>query len=422
MLDPQILRNDIKKTAKALANRGYQLDIDAWNTLEKDRKHYQVLQEQLQNQRTVKSKSIGQAKAKGEDIQPLLDEVKGIGEQLDEAKKKFETIQKEVAKLTLYMPNLAMQDVPLGQDEDDNVEVRKWGTPTTFDFTPKDHVDLGQKNSWLNAENAAKLSGSRFTVLSSSIAKLQRALAQFMLDTHTDKNGYTEYYVPLLVNEATMTGSGQLPKFADDAFITTDEKYLIPTAEVPLTNLFADTIIAKTDLPIKMTAHTPCFRKEAGSYGKDTRGMIRQHQFEKVEMVQIVHPEQSATALEEMTACAEGILKALEIPFRTIILCTGDMGFGAAKTYDIEVWLPGENQYREISSCSNCTDFQARRMKTRYRDENEKKPQLVHTLNGSGLAVGRCLIAVMENYQNEDGSIRIPKVLQPYFAGLEVLK
>ena len=421
MLDPQILRNDIQATADALATRGYHLDVAAWNALEKDRKHYQVLQEQLQNQRTVKSKSIGQAKAKGEDIKPLLDEVKGIGEQLDAAKQKFEEIQKQVSELTMYMPNLALEDVPVGKDEDDNVEIRKWGTPTTFDFAAKDHVDLGVKNTWLNAENAAKLSGSRFTVLSSSIAKLQRVLAQFMLNTHTEQNGYTEYYVPLLVNETTMTGSGQLPKFADDAFITTDEKYLIPTAEVPLTNLFADTIIKKQDLPVKMTAHTPCFRKEAGSYGKDTRGMIRQHQFEKVEMVQIVHPDDSAQALEDMTACAEGILKALEIPFRTIVLCTGDMGFGAAKTYDIEVWLPGENQYREISSCSNCTDFQARRMKTRFRDENEKKPQLVHTLNGSGLAVGRCLIAVMENYQNEDGSIRIPTVLQPYFGGLKVL-
>ncbi len=421
MLDPQILRNDIEATAKKLATRGYQLDVDAWNELEKNRKHYQVLQEQLQNQRTVKSKSIGQAKAKGEDIQPLMDEVKAIGAQLDEAKAKFEAIQKEVQKLTMYMPNLAMEDVPLGKDEDDNVEVRKWGTPTTFDFEPKDHVDLGVKNGWLNSESAAKLSGSRFTVLSGTIAKLQRVLAQFMLDTHTSQNGYTEHYVPFLVNEATMTGSGQLPKFADDAFITTDEKYLIPTAEVPLTNLYANTIIAKDELPIKMTAHTPCFRKEAGSYGKDTRGMIRQHQFEKVEMVQIVHPSDSDQALEDMTACAEGILKALEIPFRTIVLCTGDMGFGASKTYDIEVWLPGEDQYREISSCSNCTDFQARRMKTRYRDENEKKPQLAHTLNGSGLAVGRCLIAVMENYQNQDGTIRVPKVLQPYFGGLEVL-
>ena len=421
MLDPQILRNDIKATAKALAARGYQLDVGAWNELEKNRKHYQILQEQLQNQRTVKSKSIGQTKAKGEDIQPLMDEVKAIGSQLDDAKTKFEAIQKEVQKLTMYMPNLAAEDVPFGKDEEDNVEVRKWGTPTTFDFQAKDHVDLGVKNGWLNSESAAKLSGSRFTVLSGAIAKLQRVLAQFMLDTHTNQNGYTEHYVPFLVNEAAMTGSGQLPKFADDAFITTDEKYLIPTAEVPLTNLYANTIIAKKDLPIKMTAHTPCFRKEAGSYGKDTRGMIRQHQFEKVEMVQIVHPDDSNQALEDMTACAEGILKALEIPFRTIILCTGDMGFGAAKTYDIEVWLPGEDQYREISSCSNCTDFQARRMKTRYRDENEKKPQLAHTLNGSGLAVGRCLIAVMENYQNQDGSINIPKALQPYFGGLQVL-
>lgn len=421
MLDPQLLRNNTEETIKALANRGYVLDINTWNELEKNRKEFQILQEQLQNQRTVKSKSIGQAKAQGQDIQPLLDEVKGIGEQLDAAKKQFEEIQTQISKLTAYMPNLAQDGVPVGKDEDDNVEVRKWGTPREFDFEPKDHVDLGVKNNWLNAENAAKLSGSRFTVLGGSIAKLQRVLAQFMLNTHTEQNGYTEHYVPLLVNEATMTGSGQLPKFADDAFITTDEKYLIPTAEVPLTNLYANSIIKEDDLPIKMTAHTPCFRKEAGSYGKDTRGMIRQHQFEKVEMVEIVHPDTSNQALEDMTACAEGILKALEIPFRTIVLCTGDMGFGASKTYDIEVWLPGEDQYREISSCSNCTDFQARRMQTRYRDDNNKKPQLCHTLNGSGLAVGRCLIAVMENYQNDDGSISIPKVLQPYFGGLEVL-
>ena len=421
MLDPQLLRNNTDQTAKALAERGYQLDVSAWNALEKKRKYYQVLQEQLQNKRTVKSKSIGQAKARGEDIQPLLDAVKTIGTELDEAKKQFDAIQQQVANIALYTPNLAQSDVPVGKDENDNVEVRKWGIPRTFDFPVKDHVGLGQKNNWLNAESAAKLSGSRFTVLSNSMAKLQRVLAQFMLNTHTEKNAYQEHYVPLLVNEATMTGSGQLPKFADDAFITTDEKYLIPTAEVPLTNLYAQTIFKASDLPIKMTAHTPCFRKEAGSYGKDTRGMIRQHQFEKVEMVQIVHPDQSTQALEEMTAHAEGILKALEIPFRTIILCTGDMGFGAAKTYDIEVWLPGEDQYREISSCSNCTDFQARRMQTRFRDENEKKPQLVHTLNGSGLAVGRCLIAVIENYQNQDGSINIPKVLQPYFGGLTVL-
>ncbi len=421
MLDPQLLRNDIEATAKALATRGYHLDVEAWNELEKNRKHFQVLQEKLQNQRTVVSKSIGQAKAKGEDAQPFFDQVKEIGQELDEAKKQFEAIQKEVAKITLYTPNLAQSDVPVGKDEEDNVEVRKWGTPTEFSFKPKDHVDLGIKNSWLDSESAAKLSGSRFTVLGGSIAKLQRVLAQFMLNTHTEKNGYHEHYVPFLVNDVAMTGSGQLPKFADDAFITTDDKYLIPTAEVPLTNLYAGTILKDSDLPIKMTAHTPCFRKEAGSYGKDTRGMIRQHQFEKVEMVQIVHPNESNQALEDMTACAEGILKALEIPFRTIVLCTGDMGFGAAKTYDIEVWLPGENQYREISSCSNCEDFQARRMQTRFREEGVKKPQLCHTLNGSGLAVGRCLIAVMENYQNEHGSIRIPKILQPYFGGLEVL-
>ena len=421
MLDPQKLRNEIEETAKALTTRGYQLDVTAWNELEKNRKHCQVLQEKLQNQRTVVSKSIGQAKAKGEDAQPFFDQVKTIGEDLNEAKKQFEIIQDQVAKITMYMPNLPQADVPIGKDEDDNVEVRKWGTPTNFNFKPKDHVDLGHKNNWLNAESAAKLSGSRFTVLGGSIAKLQRVLAQFMLNTHTEENGYHEHYVPFLVNDVAMTGSGQLPKFADDAFITTDDKYLIPTAEVPLTNLYAGTILKDSDLPIKMTAHTPCFRKEAGSYGKDTRGMIRQHQFEKVEMVQIVHPEKSIQALEEMTACAEGILKALEIPYRTIVLCTGDMGFGAAKTYDIEVWLPGEDQYREISSCSNCEDFQSRRMQTRFRVEGQKKPQLCHTLNGSGLAVGRCLIAVMENYQNEDGSIRIPKVLQPYFGGMEIL-
>lgn len=421
MLDPQLLRNNIEETAKLLETRGYHMDVEAWKELENQRKHYQVLQEQLQNQRTVVSKSIGQAKAKGEDAQPYFDQVKKIGEDLADAKQKFEDIQNEVAKVIYYTPNLPLADVPVGKDEDENVEVRKWGEPTTFDFAPKDHVDLGIKNNWLDSESAAKLSGSRFTVLSGSIARLQRVLAQFMLDTHTQQNGYKECYVPFLVNESTMTGSGQLPKFADDAFITTDEKYLIPTAEVPLTNLYADSIIAADELPIKLTAHTPCFRKEAGSYGKDTRGMIRQHQFEKVELVQIVHPEKSEQALEDMTACAEGILKALNIPFRTIVLCTGDMGFGAAKTYDIEVWLPGENKYREISSCSTCTDFQARRMKTRYRENEGEKPQLVHTLNGSGLAVGRCLIAVMENYQNEDGSITIPEVLRPYFGGKEVL-
>ena len=422
MLDPQILRTQIEETAKKLAQRGYQLDLDEWNELEKNRKHYQVLTEKLQNQRTVASKSIGQAKAKGEDIQPLLDSVKSLGVELDNAKKQLESIQQDVAKITYYTPNLPQDDVPFGKDEEDNVEVRKWGTPRVFDFETKDHVDLGVKNNWLNSESAANLSGSRFTVLGNSIAKLHRVLAQFMLNTHTEENGYQEYYVPFLVNDKAMTGSGQLPKFADDAFTTTDDKYLIPTAEVPLTNLYAGEILKPADMPIKMTSHTPCFRKEAGSYGKDTRGMIRQHQFEKVEMVQIVHPNESNQALEEMTACAEGILKALEIPYRTIVLFTGDMGFSAAKTYDIEVWLPGENQYREISSCSNCTDFQARRMQTRFRDGAGSKPQLVHTLNGSGLAVGRTLIAVMENYQNEDGSITIPTVLRPYFNGDEILK
>jgi seryl-tRNA synthetase len=422
MLDPQILRTDTQATAKKLAQRGYQLDVDAWNELEQNRKHYQVQTEKFQNERNVISKSIGQAKAKGEDIQPLMDRVKDLGDDLDEAKKQLDEIQKQVSDITYYTPNLPQDDVPIGKDESENVEIRKWGVPREFAFKAKDHVDLGVKNGWLNSESAANLSGSRFTVLGNSIAKLHRVLAQFMLNTHTEENGYQEYYVPFLVNDKAMTGSGQLPKFAEDAFTTTDDKYLIPTAEVPLTNLYANEILSPADLPIKMTSHTPCFRKEAGSYGKDTRGMIRQHQFEKVEMVQIVHPDASNQALEEMTACAEGILKALEIPYRTIVLCTGDMGFSAAKTYDIEVWLPGENQYREISSCSNCTDFQARRMQTRYRDDATNKPQLVHTLNGSGLAVGRTLIAVMENYQNEDGSITIPKVLRPYFNGETLLK
>lgn len=419
MLDPQKLRTDLENTTQKLKHRGYELDVVAWTNFEKDRKHLQVLTEQLQNQRTVKSKSIGQAKAKGEDIQLLLDSVKNIGVELDEAKASLDSVQEQISQVTHYIPNLAKEEVPVGKDEDDNVEVRKWGEPRCFDFKALDHVDLGVKNQWLSSEMAANLSGSRFTILSGPVAKLHRALAQFMLDTHTQKNGYQEHYVPFLVNDQAMFGSGQFPKFRDDAFTTTDNKNLIPTAEVPLTNLYAGKIIPTNDLPIKMTSHTPCFRKEAGSYGKDTRGMIRQHQFEKVELVQIVAPENSEDALEEMTSQAEGILKALEIPFRTIVLCTGDMGFSAAKTYDIEVWLPGENQYREISSCSNCTDFQARRMQTRYRDDSSSKPQLVHTLNGSGLAVGRTLIAVLENYQNEDGSVTIPTVLKPYFNGAE---
>ena len=421
MLDPQLLRTDLAAVATKLAHRGYQFDTAQWQQLEAARKTVQIETESLQNQRTVISKSIGQAKAKGEDVQPLLDQVAAIGDQLETSKARLKEIQQDMEKVTLYTPNIADESVPVGKDEDDNVEIRKWGTPQNFDFEVKDHVELGQINAGLDSESAANLSGSRFTLLTGEVAQMHRALAQFMLDTYIQKNGYQEFYVPYMVNAETMQGSGQLPKFADDAFITEDDRYLIPTAEVPLTNLVAGKILETQQLPIKMTAHTPCFRREAGSYGKDTKGMIRQHQFDKVEMVQVVHPDQSAAALESMTADAEGILQALELPYRVLVLCTGDMGFSATKTYDLEVWVPGQNTYREISSCSNCTDFQARRMQARFRSPESKKPQLVHTLNGSGLAVGRALIAVMENYQNEDGSINVPTALQSYMQGKTVI-
>lgn len=421
MLDPQLLRDDINAVAQKLADRGYQLDVNAWQNLEERRKTLQIETESLQSQRTKISKSIGQAKAQGEDIQPLLDQVAAIGEQLETSKNALQQVFSEMEQVTLYTPNLAQDDVPVGDDEADNVPVRTWGEPPSFDFEVKDHVDLGALSGFMDAESAASLSGSRFTVLSRDLARLQRALTQFMLDTHINDHGYEEFYVPYLVNDQAMLGSGQLPKFADDAFITEDGRFLIPTAEVPLTNLVSNQILDTSDLPIRMTAHTPCFRREAGSYGKDTKGMIRQHQFDKVEMVQIVHPDNSDQALEDMTGHAENILKALELPYRVIVLCTGDMGFSAAKTYDIEVWVPAQNTYREISSCSNCQDFQARRMQARFRSPEQKKPQLVHTLNGSGLAVGRTLLAVMENYQNEDGSIRVPAVLQKYMNNQTVI-
>ncbi len=421
MLDPQLLRNDLEQVAKSLAVRGYQLNVDEWKQLERRRKSVQIETEELQNKRTTISKSIGRAKSEGENVQPLLDEVSAIGLQLDESKELLKKIQAEMESVILYTPNLAHESVPVGKDEGDNIEVRRWGQPKQFDFEIKDHVTLGERNRGLDAESAANLSGSRFTLLTGEMAQLHRALAQFMLNQHIQNHGYKEYYVPYLVNVETMRGSGQLPKFVDDAFITEDERYLIPTAEVPLTNLVADTILDESELPIKMTAHTPCFRREAGSYGKDTRGMIRQHQFEKVEMVQIVHPKHSFQALDEMTGHAEAILQALELPYRVIVLCTGDMGFSATKTYDLEVWLPAQNTYREISSCSNCTDFQARRMKARFRPFDNQKTQLVHTLNGSGLAVGRTLIAVLENYQQKDGSVLVPQVLQPYMAGKTVM-
>ncbi len=421
MLDPQILRAELNQAAKKLAQRGYQLDVEAWEALEQSRKSIQVETEALQNKRTTLSKSIGQAKSKGQDAQPLLDEVANIGAKLEQSKTELKEILAEQEKVTLYIPNLADESVPEGKDESDNVEVRVWGVPKKFDFEVKDHVDLGEINKGLDAESAANLSGSRFTLLTGEVAQMPPALSQFMLDMHTQQHGYTEFYVPYLVNAEAMQGSGQLPKFADDAFITEDQRFLIPTAEVPLTNLVAGRIIDESELPIKMTAHTPCFRREAGSYGKDTKGMIRQHQFDKVEMVQIVHPANSMSVLDEMTGHAEAILQALEMPYRVMVLCTGDMGFSATKTFDLEVWLPAQNTYREISSCSNCTDFQARRMQARFRSPEVKKPQLVHTLNGSGLAVGRTLIAVMENHQNKDGSISVPTVLQKYMGGKTVI-
>jgi seryl-tRNA synthetase len=427
MLDPQLLRTDPDGVAKALVARGYVLDAKAWRELETRRKALQVRVQELQNRKNLSARSIGQAKARGEDIQPLLDEVKHLGDELGQIETGFSEVQEQQQAWLMDMPNLALPEVPVGRDENDNVEIRRWGEPPAFDFTPRDHVELGAGNGLLDSESAAKLAGARFTVLRGSLSRLHRALAQFMLDVHTQEHGYTEVYLPYLVNPETMTGTGQLPKFGEDAFATTDDppRYLVPTAEVPMTNLVAGEIIEAAALPLRYTSQTPCFRREAGSYGKDTRGMIRQHQFEKVELVQITKPESSSAALDELTGHAETILQRLGLHYRTVVLCTGDMGFSAAKTHDIEVWLPGQDEgqgaFREISSCSVCTDFQARRMKARWRNPETGKPELVHTLNGSGLAVGRTLIAVMENYQQQDGSIRIPAVLRPYMGGMEAI-
>ncbi|NND44551.1 MAG: serine--tRNA ligase [Xanthomonadales bacterium] len=423
MLDPQSLRHDLEEIATALELRGYALDTEAYAELEARRKDLQLRVQELQNQRNTSAKSIGQAKARGEDIQPLLERVGTLGEELDALEESFRAVREEQQAWLLEMPNIAADGVPVGEDDSHNQELRRWGEPTAFDFKPQDHVDLGQGSGLLDSEAAAKLSGARFTVLRGALSQLHRALAQFMLDTHTREHGYTEVYLPYLVNPEAMTGTGQLPKFGDDAFATTDDppRYLVPTAEVPMTNLAADMIFEAEQLPLRYTSQTPCFRREAGSHGKDTRGMIRQHQFEKVELVQLVRPDNSMQALDELTGHAEVILQKLKLPYRVVVLCTGDMGFAACKTHDIEVWLPGQGAYREISSCSNCGDFQARRMQARFRDPKSGKPQLIHTLNGSGLAVGRTLIAVMENYQREDGSIRVPDVLQPYMGGLEVI-
>jgi seryl-tRNA synthetase len=461
MLDPALLRGQLDSVAERLSARGYELDTSAIETLEAQRKAVQVETQELQNLRNTRSKAIGMAKGKGEDTSALMAEVAGIGDKLKDNELRLADLQAALAMITLRIPNLADASVPHGKDEADNKEVHKWGTPKAFDFAVKDHVELGIRHGWLDGDAGAKLSGARFTVLRGELARLHRALAQFMLDLHTSEHGHLECNVPLLVNAEAMRGTGQLPKFENDLFCiwqpydnakeiartpfddirdaahagTLDAatamelltkllaglrgNYLIPTAEVSLTNLVANEIVDAGKLPLRMTAHTPCFRAEAGSHGKDTRGMIRQHQFEKVELVTISKPTESVAEHERMTRCAEVVLERLELPYRRVLLCTGDMGFAAAKTYDLEVWLPSQNTYREISSCSNCTDFQARRMQARWRNPDTGKPELVHTLNGSGVAVGRALIAVMENYQQADGSIAVPKVLQPYMGGAE---
>ncbi|MEO9947272.1 serine--tRNA ligase [Paraglaciecola sp.] len=426
MLDPKYLRGDIQEAADKLKRRGYTLDVDTFSALEEKRKSLQIKTQELQNERNVRSKSIGKAKASGEDIQPLLAEVGKLGAELDSAKVELSELLEEIQTLASGIPNLPDDSVPEGKDEDDNVEVSKWGTPREFDFEIKDHVDVGAGlNKGVDFDAGSKLAGSRFVVMRGQVARLNRAIAQFMLDLHTQEHGYEETNVPLLVNAESMTGTGQFPKFMGDAFHTkpaTEEGQglsLIPTSEVPLANIARDEIYAAKELPLKMTAFTPCFRSEAGSYGRDTRGLIRLHQFEKVELVQLVEPSTSFDALEELTSQAEKVLQLLELPYRKMLLCTGDMGFGACKTYDLEVWLPAQDTYREISSCSNMLDFQARRMQARFRGAQGNKPELLHTLNGSGLAVGRTLVAILENYQQADGSVNVPTVLQPYMGGLQ---
>lgn len=416
MLDAKHFRQDIADTAAKLARRGYVLEVDKISALEEKRKVIQVRTQELQSERNSKSKHIGVAKAQGDDIQPLLAQVANLGDQLKTAEQELQGVQTELENLLAGVPNLPHSSVPDGKNENDNIEVRRWGEPRQFDFEVRDHVDVGEGLGQLDFETAAKITGSRFAVMSGQIARLHRALGQFMLDLHTQEHGYTETYVPFMVNAESLYGTGQLPKFEADLFKLNAEQayYLIPTAEVPVTNIVRDVIIDADYMPRKFVCHTPCFRSEAGSYGKDTRGMIRQHQFEKVELVQVVKAEDSYPALEALTAHAEEVLKRLDLPYRTVALCAGDMGFSAAKTYDIEVWIPSQNTYREISSCSNFEDFQARRLKARWRNPATGKPELVHTLNGSGLAVGRTLVAILENYQQKDGSVTVPEALKPY--------
>ena len=433
MIDPNLLRNNLVEVAEKLKiKRGFTLDVAKITQLEEQRKALQVKTETLQAERNARSKAIGAAKARGEDIAPLLAEVDHMAAELEQGKVELEKVQNALNDIALNIPNIPADEVPLGKDDSENLEVSRWGEPRKFDFEVKDHVTLGENLQGLDFASAVKLTGSRFVVMKGQIAKLHRALAQFMLDLHTEQHGYTEAYVPYLVNHDTLYGTGQLPKFSEDLFHTkplegqdpneVQRTYaLIPTAEVPVTNLVRGDILEVENLPLKMTAHTPCFRSEAGSYGRDTRGLIRMHQFDKVELVQIVEPEKSMEALEQLTGHAEKVLQLLGLPYRKVLLCTGDMGFGSCKTYDLEVWVPAQNTYREISSCSNMWDFQARRMQARCRSKGDKKPRLVHTLNGSGLAVGRTLVAVLENYQNADGSITVPEVLRPYMGGLEVI-
>ena len=423
MLDPKLLRNNLQEVADTLKRRGMALDTLAIEKLEARRKELQVRTQELQNERNTRSKSIGKAKAAGEDIQPLLDEVASLGDALKDAENDLKQVQEQLRDILMGLPNLPDDSVPDGEDEEDNREERTWGDIPSFDFEPKDHVDLGEAMGGLDFAAAAKITGSRFPVMHGNMARLHRALTQFMLDQHTTEHGYRETYVPYMVNADSMTGTGQLPKFAEDAFRLEGEQdyYLIPTAEVPLTNLLRDEILDADAVPFKVVAHTPCFRSEAGAYGKDTRGMIRQHQFDKVELVQAVRPEDSFRALEELTTHAESILQKLGLAYRVVTLCTGDLGFSSTKTYDLEVWLPGQGKYREISSCSNFLDFQARRMQARWRNPETGKPELLHTVNGSGLAVGRTLVAVLENYQQADGSIEVPDVLRPYMGGMKLI-
>ncbi len=424
MIDQKLLRQSAGEVADNLARRGHEFDADAYLALEEQRKTLQVDTEGLRNERNTSARKIGKAKAAGDDVAPLLAAVKDLGDRLDASEARLREVREALQAIELGLPNLLHDDVPTGDGESKNQEVRRWGDIPAFDFDPKDHVDLGSALGMLDFDAASRISGSRFVVMRGPLARLHRALIGFMLDVHTSENGYEEAYVPYLVQADALTGTGQLPKFEEDLFKTEGETpfYLIPTAEVPLTNLTRETILDAEELPKRLVAHTPCFRSEAGSYGKDTRGMIRQHQFEKVELVHLVAPADSYDALEELTANAEMILQRLELPYRVVTLCSGDVGFASAKTYDLEVWLPGQAKYREISSCSNCTDFQARRMQARWRNPETGRPELLHTLNGSGVAAGRTLIAIMENYQQSDGSIRIPEVLLSYMGGIEMLR